>query len=924
MKHLTSFLGALLVAVGTASAQVPTEISGGQKIIGTGDPGTTYYAPAFAYAPSQSQPCNLLDRSQQTITGQCVFLYVQGNAGNQIPNNPCPHDQILRFWNPNTWSGLTTRFTGGDTASTMNNGVEISPIPCSQNSYFGGPSVFGYNGKLYMTVVESQSSDASIFRKFWWGVSTDGQAWIWSVLLQYTGADSSLQIPGMTLQPTQINGVWYFYGFLAVQSNAGIGTSAIRLRASSTAPGYDRVEIYGGGIWQVIQNPLDYSSPTPDKLVDAEGTPMFLGNNELWVTKLNGLRTCPTPPTTWQGWADRMAYHQITIPSDPASAPLFDNLPPPRPAGEGTYIASLQSVRSMPSNYDGGRQFPMPLGPGNPRLLYSASNDLNYGGGAYCNSSDPGVFFGMYIVLTGLQTGAQAPPTVSSISPTSGPTAGGTSVTVTGTNFVAGATVALGGASATGVTVVNSVSITATSGAHVAGAVNVVVTNSDSQSGTLTNGYTYSSAAPTVTLVSPTSGPAAGGTAVTVTGTNFVAGATLTLGGVPATGVTFVSSTSITATTGAHAAGAVNVVVTNPDTQSGTRTNGFTYTSTTAPTVTSIGPNNSGPAAGGTFITVTGSNFVAGATVTLGGVSATGVTVVNSTSITGTTGAHAAGAVNVVVTNPNGESGTLTNGYTYLAAPHPTVASVSPNSGPAAGGTFITVTGSNFVAGATLKLGGVSATGVTVVNSTSITATTAAHAAGTVNVVVTNPDAQSGTRTNGYTYLAPPTVASVSPNLGPAAGGTFITVTGTNFVAGATVALGGVSAAGVTVANSTSITATTGAHAAGAVNVVVTNPDSQSGTLTNGYTYRPPPPTVASISPNSGPAAGGTFVTVTGTNFVSGATFKLGGTSATGVTVVNSTTLTGTTGSHAAGLVKIEVTNPDGQKGTKDQAFTYN
>lgn len=94
MKHLTSFLGALLLAVGTLGAQVPTETSGGQKIIGTGNTGTTYYAPTFAYAPSQSLPCNLPDRSQQTITGQCVFLYVQGNAGNQIPNNPCPHDNL--------------------------------------------------------------------------------------------------------------------------------------------------------------------------------------------------------------------------------------------------------------------------------------------------------------------------------------------------------------------------------------------------------------------------------------------------------------------------------------------------------------------------------------------------------------------------------------------------------------------------------------------------------------------------------------------------------------------------------------------------------------------------------------------------------------------------------------------------------------
>ena len=130
---------------------------------------------------------------------------------------------------------------------------------------------------------------------------------------------------------------------------------------------------------------------------------------------------------------------------------------------------------------------------------------------------------------------------------------GGTPVTITGTGFLSGATVSLGGTAATGVTVVSSTSITATTGAHGAGAVNVVVTNTDAQSGTKTNGYTYttSNPAPTVSSISPTSGTTAGGTPVTITGTGFLSGATVSLGGTAATGVTVVSSTSITATTGA-------------------------------------------------------------------------------------------------------------------------------------------------------------------------------------------------------------------------------------------------------------------------------------------------------------------------------------------------------------------------------------
>ena len=261
-------------------------------------------------------------------------------------------------------------------------------------------------------------------------------------------------------------------------------------------------------------------------------------------------------------------------------------------------------------------------------------------------------------------------PTVTSIIPNTGTANGGSSVTIAGTGFLAGATVSLGGTSATSVNVTSSTSITATTAAHAAGAVSVVVTNSDTQSGTLNNGYTYtaSNPAPTVTSITPNTGTANGGSSVTIAGTGFLAGATVSLGGTSATSVNVTSSTSITATTAAHAAGTVSVVVTNSDAQSGTLNNGYTYTaSNPAPTVTSITPNT-GTANGGSSVTIAGTGFLAGATVSLGGTAATGVNVVSSTSITAITAAHAAGAVNVVVTNSDAKSGTLTDGYTYTTS----------------------------------------------------------------------------------------------------------------------------------------------------------------------------------------------------------------------------------------------------------------
>src|SRR5579862_3345255 len=268
-------------------------------------------------------------------------------------------------------------------------------------------------------------------------------------------------------------------------------------------------------------------------------------------------------------------------------------------------------------------------------------------------------------VLLG-SSGSNPAPTVSSISPASGSISGGTGVTITGTGFLSGATVSIGG-TATGVNVVSSTSITATTAAHSAGSVNVVVTNSDSQTGTLTNGYRYTNPPPSVTSISPASGPATGGTSVTITGTGFLSGATVSIGGTAATGVTVVSGTSIAATTPAHAAGTATVVVTNSDGQNSSLKNGYTYAANPAPTVTSINPGT-GPTSGGTGLTITGANFVSGATVTFGGTPATGVTVAGSTSITATAPSHAAGTVDVVVTNPDGQAGTLGGGYIYSAA----------------------------------------------------------------------------------------------------------------------------------------------------------------------------------------------------------------------------------------------------------------
>ncbi|HXA16462.1 MAG TPA: IPT/TIG domain-containing protein [Thermoanaerobaculia bacterium] len=266
---------------------------------------------------------------------------------------------------------------------------------------------------------------------------------------------------------------------------------------------------------------------------------------------------------------------------------------------------------------------------------------------------------------------ANPAPTVTSIAPTTGSPSGGTAVTITGTGFLTGATVKFGGTLATNVSVVSATSITATTPAHAGGKVDVVVTNSDSQSATLAQSFTYALPAPTISVVSPATGPTSGLTPVTITGTNFQSGATVTFGTRPATDVTVVSATSITARTPLGPTGAqlaVNVVVTNPDSTTATANNGFTYT-VPALTVVSVTPNLAVPNAPVT-IAIFGAGFtsVVAPSVTVAGVAATNVQVIDPVTIQATLPSHPAGRGDVVVT-AGATSATLTNGFSWQNPP---------------------------------------------------------------------------------------------------------------------------------------------------------------------------------------------------------------------------------------------------------------
>jgi hypothetical protein len=621
------------------------------------------------------------------------------------------------------------------------------------------------------------------------------------------------------------------------------------------------------------------------------------------------------------------------------------------------------------------------------------------------------------------------PPTVSGVTPIYGPSTGGTSVVISGTNFASVSSVQFGSVAATSFTVNSTTQITATAPAGTTTVdVTVVTSKGTSARNTATdqytstfsnNGYAASLAAtttapavgaavnitvtankdvgptpyglsiidvttgvevfhggsgasasvsitqttagphryvgfvsnagganaqaasvpvvvfwggtlPTVSGVSPSSGPPGGGTVVTITGTNLNGATAVRFGATNATAFAVNSATSITATAPAGAAGAVDVTVTTPTGTSATGTGDqFTYqTPAGPPTVGGVAPAQ-GPTGGGSVVTITGTGFTGASAVAFRASPATSFSVGSPTSITATAPAGSAGTVHISVTNGVGTSSPVAaDQFSYLAAP--AVNGVAPVSGSTGGGTSVVITGSAFTGATAVKFGAVNATAFTVNNAGQITATSpAAAAAGPADVTVTTPGGTSGVGGGDqFTYVqAAPAVTSVSPATGTTGGGTVVTINGTNFTPGTPTVAFGANPGIVTAFGATSITVTAPAGVAGQVHVVVTTPAGSSPTGTSDlFTYatgNPGPPTITATTPLSGPSTGGTSVVVTGTNFLNATSVQFGSVNATSFTV-NSPTQVTATAPPGSTTVDVTVITPQGTSahGALDE-YTY-
>lgn len=339
---------------------------------------------------------------------------------------------------------------------------------------------------------------------------------------------------------------------------------------------------------------------------------------------------------------------------------------------------------------------------------------------------------------------------------------------------------------------------------------------------------------PTVTGLTPTKGLSE--TSVTIAGVNLGGATAVRFGSTAATSFTVNSETSITAVA-PPGAGTVHVSVTTPTGVSfPSSAYQFTYpvasptvvtgaasaiTSTSATMSATVNPNDG---------EVSECRLEYGTTLSYGSSAActpapgSGESpVAVSASVTGLS-ASTTYHFGISATNSGGTSEGSDEMFKTVSATAPTVSNVNPTSGATAGGTSVSITGTNFSGATAVKFGSTSATSFTVKTATTITAVSPAEAAGTVDVTVTTSGGTSAISSKDH-FKFLPTVTGLSPNTGSKAGGTRVTVSGTGFAPGSTATVfkfGTTKGTSVNCTSTTECTVVAPAHAVGKVDVKAT------------------------------------------------------------------------------------------------------
>ena len=400
--------------------------------------------------------------------------------------------------------------------------------------------------------------------------------------------------------------------------------------------------------------------------------------------------------------------------------------------------------------------YPTVLSSGTISSHYSAASESAYE--ALVLASAPVVYYEMQETSGTLATDSKSqftvlnnPPTVTGISPSTGPNGGGTSVVITGTSFSGVSGVAFGSNAASSYVVNSTTQITAVTPAGTSTVHTTVTTGSGTSSTSSADQFTYYP--PSVTGISPSTGPA--GQVVIVSGHYFTSGMTVMFGATNASSQTFNSSAQFTATA-PSGTGTVDITVGGSATLSADQ---FTYSN--IPSISSVSPNV-GPNAGGTSVLITGSKFTGVVSVYFGSTSAASYIFNSDTSITAVSPAGTTGTVDITVTNATGTNGTSSLDY-FTYYPPPTVTGLSLSYGIS--GTVIVITGTQFTGMSGVKFGSASVTSPTLNSSIQITATAPTNSAGTYDITITTPGGISAiSSADQFTYVTTPNCYRTVPN----------------------------------------------------------------------------------------------------------------------------------------------------------------
>jgi hypothetical protein len=172
--------------------------------------------------------------------------------------------------------------------------------------------------------------------------------------------------------------------------------------------------------------------------------------------------------------------------------------------------------------------------------------------------------------------------------------------------------------------------------------------------------------------------------------------------------------------------------------------------------------------------------------------------------------------------------------------------------------------------------------------------------------------------------LPAPTLTTLSPTSGPKAGGTLVTLTGTNFVSGAKVYFGGVLSPSIQFVSAAQLKATTPKGSSGSQAVTVVNPSGQSAVKSNAFTFTGPKPKITTSAPTTGSISGGTELRISGEEITTDVGVLIGGQPATQVTHLDGNSLLAIAPPRsAAGLVDVSLVEAGQVQSTLSGAFRY-